>query len=41
MQLVDALSHCLARTSPEIKLNVCVDYVAFSRPWIEKLKETL
>ena len=41
MQLVDALSHCLARASPEIKLNIRVDYVAFSRSWIETIKEQL
>ena len=41
MQLVDTLSRCPAQTSPEIKLNMCVDYVAFSRLLIEKIKETL
>ena len=41
MQLVDALSHCPARASPEIKLNMRVDYVAFSRSWIETIKEQL
>ena len=41
MQLVDALSRCPARASPEIKLNMHVDYVAFSRPWIETIKEQL
>ena len=41
MQLVDALSRCPARASPEIKLNMRVDYVAFSRPWIETIKEQL
>ena len=38
MQLVDALSRCPAQASPEIKLNMHVDYIAFSRPWIKKLK---
>ena len=41
MKLVDALSRCPARASPEIKLNMRVDYVAFSRPWIETIKEQL
>ena len=41
MQLVDALSRCPARVSLEIKLNMHVDYVAFSRPWIETVKEML
>ena len=41
MQLVDALSRCPARPSLEIKLSMCVDYVAFSRPWIETIKAML
>ena len=43
MQLTDALSYCLARASPEIKLDVRVIYIAFTKPWIEKLRhrETL
>ena len=41
MQLVDALSRCPARVSLEIKLNMSVDYVAFSRPWIKTIKEML
>ena len=41
MQLADALSRCPARASPEIKLNMRVDYVAFSRSWIEMIKEQL
>ena len=41
MQLADALSHCPARASPEIKLNMRVDYIAFSRSWIETIKEQL
>ena len=40
MQLVDALSHCLARASSEIKLDMQVDYIAFMKPWIEKLKDS-
>ena len=38
MQLANALSHCLARASQEIKLDMRVDYIAFTKPWIEKLK---
>ena len=41
MQLADALSRCPARASPKIKLNMHVDYVAFSRSWIEMIKEQL
>ena len=41
IQLVDALSRCPARASPEIKLNMRVDYVAFSRSWIETIKEQM
>ena len=41
MQLADALSHCPARTSPEIKLDMRVDYIAFTKPWIEKLKDSI
>ena len=36
-QLADALSHCLVRSSQEIKLDMRVDYIAFMKPWIEKL----
>ena len=39
MQLADALSCCLARASQEIKLDMRVDYIAFTKPWIEKLKD--
>ena len=39
MQLADALSCCLARASQEIKLDIRVDYIAFTKPWIEKLKD--
>ena len=41
MQLADALSRCPTRASPEIKLNMRVDYIAFSRSWIETIKEQL
>ena len=41
MQLADALSRCLARASPEIKLDLRVDYIAFTKPWIEKLKDSI
>ena len=40
MQLADALSHCLAKASQEIKLDMRVDYIAFTKPWIEKLKDS-
>ena len=40
MQLADALSHCPARASQEIKLDMRVDYIAFTKPWIEKMKES-
>ena len=40
MQLVDTLSHCLARASQEIKLDMRVDYIAFMKRWIEKLKDS-
>ena len=41
MQLVDALSHCPARALLEIKLDMRVDYIAFTKPWIEKLKDSI
>ena len=41
MQLADALSRCPARASQEIKLDMRVDYIAFTKPWIEKLKESM
>ena len=41
MQLVDALSRCPARASQEIKLDMRVDYIAFTKPWIEKLKDSM
>ena len=40
MQLTDALSHCPARASLEIKLDVRVDYITFMKPWIEKLEDS-
>ena len=40
MLLADALSRCPARGSEEIKLDMRVDYVAFNKAWIAKLKET-
>ena len=40
MKLADALSHCPARASQEIKLDMRVDYIAFTKPWIEKLKDS-
>ena len=39
MLLADALSRCPARYSQEIRLDLCVDYIAFSMAWIEKLRE--
>ena len=41
MQLADALSRFPARASPEIKLDMRVDYIAFTKPWIEKLKDSI
>ena len=40
MQLADALSRCPARASEEIKLDMRVDFIAFMKPWIEKLKDS-
>ena len=40
MQLADALSRCPARASQEIKLDMRVDYIVFTKPWIEKLKDS-
>ena len=40
MQLANALSRCPARASQEIKLDMRVDYIAFMKPWIEKLKDS-
>ena len=41
MQLADALSHCPVRASQEIKLDMRVDYIAFTKPWIKKLKDSM
>ena len=41
MQLANALSCCPARASPEINLDMRVDYIAFMKPWIEKLKDSI
>ena len=41
MQLADALSRCPVRASKEIKLDMRVDYIAFMKPWIEKLKDSM
>ena len=40
MQMANALSCCPARASQEIKLEMWVDYIAFTKPWIEKLKDS-
>ena len=40
MLLTDALSRCPSQASGEIKLDMRVDYIAFSKAWIAKLKET-
>ena len=40
MQLANVLSRCPARASQEIKLDMRVDYIAFTKPWIEKLKDS-
>ena len=40
MQLADTLSRCPARASQEIKLDMRVDYIALTKPWIEKLKDS-
>ena len=39
MLLGDALSRCPSHGSEEIKLDMHVDYVAFNKAWIAKLKE--
>ena len=39
MLLADALSRCPACGSEEIKLDMRVNYVAFNKAWIAKLKE--
>ena len=40
MLLSDTLSRCPTRYSQEIKLDLCVDYIAFMSAWIETLRET-
>ena len=40
MLLADTLSRCPARYSQEIKLDLHVDYIAFTSAWIETLRET-
>ena len=40
MQLANALSCCPARASQKIKLDMLVDYIAFMKPWIKKLKDS-
>ena len=39
--LTDALSRCPSQASGEIKLDMRVDYIAFSKTWIAKLKDTM
>ena len=39
MLLTDALSRCPSQLSGEIKLDMRVNYIAFSKTWIAKLKE--
>ena len=41
MLLADALSRCPSRASGEIKLDIRVDYIAFSKTWIAKLRKLL
>ena len=41
MLLTDALSRCPSQGSGEIKLDMRVNYIAFSKTWIAKLKETM
>ena len=40
MLLADTLSRCPARYSQEIKLDLRMDYIAFTLAWIETLRET-
>ena len=40
MLLTDALSRCPSQASGEIKLDMRVNYIAFSKTWIAKLKDT-
>ena len=41
MLLADAFSRCPARYNQEIKLDLHVDYIAFTSAWIETLRELL
>ena len=41
MLLTDALSRCPSQASGEIKLDMRVNYIAFSKTWIAKLKDTM
>ena len=41
MLLPDALSRCPSPASGVIKLDMKVNYIAFSKAWIAKLKETM
>ena len=38
--MAKALAHYPVRASPEIKLDVWVDYIAFNKAWIEKHRDT-
>ena len=40
MRLANALSRCPSQASGEIKLDIRVDYIACSKTWIAKLKDT-
>ena len=40
MHLMDTLTRCPARANQEIKLDLCVDNIAFTTAWIEKFRET-
>ena len=41
MLLADAMSRCPSYSSEEIKLDMRVDYIAFNKTWIAKLKEAI
>ena len=41
MLLADAMSRCPSYSSKEIKLDMRVNYVAFNKAWISKLKEAI
>ena len=38
--MAKALAHYPVRASPEIKLDVLVDYIALNKGWIEKHRDT-